>query len=362
MTENNQLHPDVEVRFDPDKPLQVGGQAVIEGVMMRAPGRIATAVRRAGGEIVVKWKAYTSLAEKYGFFKLPVVRGAVGLVEMMFIGIETLNFSAEVAMHDIEQKEKPSGNRSSGKHDPAATPGTAVKSGKPKSNWKIALTVVFSLTVGIAVFFLTPLIVATQFFTVDQDAFAFNVVAGVIRIALLLGYLSAISLMKDVRRLFRYHGAEHKAVFTFESGGELTPASAMGYTRFHPRCGTSFILIVMVSAILLFAVLDTILIGMLGTITLPVRLLTHIPFIPLVGGVAYEFIRWSAKRSATPLGKALVAPGLWLQRITTKEPEDGMLEVAIVALKCALGAAPPEGVRVIEHISELTPALPAEHV
>jgi uncharacterized protein YqhQ len=356
MNDQKQDTPGEIPRFDPNKPLQVGGQAVIEGVMMRAPGRIATAVRRSGGEIVVKWKKYTSLAEKHGFFKLPVVRGAVGLVEMMFVGIETLNFSAEVAMHDIEQKENPPGKAGTAK------PGTAEKPAKEKSNWKIALTVVFSLTVGIAVFFLTPLIVATQFFTVDQDAFAFNIVAGVIRISLLLGYLSAISLMKDVKRLFRYHGAEHKAVFTFESGGELTPGSAMGYTRFHPRCGTSFILIVMVSSILLFAILDTMLIWWLGTITLPVRLLTHIPFIPLVGGVAYEFIRWSAKRSTTPLGKALVAPGLWLQRITTKEPEDGMLEVAIVALQCALGAAPPKGVRVIEKISDLTPAIPAEHV
>ncbi len=338
------------LRFDPNKPLQVGGQAVIEGVMMRAPGRIATAVRRSGGDIVVKWKNYTSLAEKYKVFKLPVIRGAVGLVEMMFLGIETLNFSAEVAMHDIEQKEKVAGN------------GQKARPEKKKSNWKIALTVVFSLTVGIAIFFLTPLVVATQFFTVDQDAFLFNIVAGLIRISLLLGYLAAISLMKDIKRLFRYHGAEHKAVFTFESGGELTPGSAAGYTRFHPRCGTSFILIVMVTAILLFAVLDTVLIGILGTLTLPVRILTHIPFIPLVGGVAYEFIRWSAKRSTTPVGKALVAPGLWLQRITTKEPDAGMLEVAIVALKCALGAAPPEHVRVIELATDLAEALTPEHV
>ena len=337
-------------RFDPNKPLQVGGQAVIEGVMMRAPGRIATAVRRSGGDIVVKWRNYTSLAEKYKVFKLPVIRGAVGLVEMMFLGIETLNFSAEVAMHDIEQKQKPSGN---GQGPPAV---------KKKSNWKIALTVVFSLTVGIAIFFLTPLVVATQFFSVDQDAFLFNVVAGVIRISLLLAYLGAISMMKDVKRLFRYHGAEHKAVFTFESGGDLTPESAAGYTRFHPRCGTSFILIVMVTAILLFAVLDTVLIGLLGTLTLPVRILTHIPFIPLVGGAAYEFIRWSAKRSTTQLGKALVAPGLWLQRITTKEPDPGMLEVAVVALKCALGAAPPERVRVIDHASDLAHVLTPEHV
>jgi uncharacterized protein YqhQ len=338
------------LKFDPNKPLQVGGQAVIEGVMMRAPGRIATAVRRSGGEIVVKWKAYTSLAERYPFFRLPVIRGAVGLVEMMFLGIETLNFSAEVAMHDIEEKEAASGN------------GKAAPKEKKPSRWKIALTVVFSLTVGIAIFFLMPLWVATHFFPFDQQAFLFNIIAGAIRISLLLGYLGAISMMKDVKRLFRYHGAEHKAVFTFESGGDLTPDSAAGYTRFHPRCGTSFILIVMVTAVLLFAVLDTILIGLLGGLTLPVRMLTHIPFIPLVGGIAYEFIRWSAKRSTTPLGKALVAPGLWLQRITTKEPDAGMLEVAIVALTCALGAPTPGAVRVIEHSSDLARTPAHEHV
>lgn len=309
--------------------------------MMRAPGRIATAVRRASGEIVVKKREYVSLAEKNKIFKLPIFRGAVGLVEMMFIGIETLNFSTEVAMHDLELKERTNGN------------GKASKKIKPASNLRLALTVMLSLTVGIAIFFVAPLFVTTKLFDVEQNAFAFNFTAGAIRLSILLAYLFGISLMKDVKRLFEYHGAEHKAVFTFESQGDLTIESAKQYTRFHPRCGTSFILIVMLVSILLFAVLDSLLILSLGKISLPVRLLTHLPLIPLVGGVAYEFIRWSAKRSTTSLGRMLVAPGLWLQRITTREPNASQIEVAIVALKCALGVEEPESARYVTSMSEI---------
>ncbi len=339
MSGNNQSEH-YKLKFDPDKPLQVGGQAVIEGVMMRAPGRIATAVRRANGEIVVQKKEYVSLAEKYGTFKLPVLRGAVGLVEMMFVGIETLNFSGEVAMHDIELEKQKNGN------------GKAPKK-KTASNVKLALTVLFSLAVGIAIFFITPLFITTKLFNVEQTGFGFNIIAGGIRLSILLVYLIAISMMKDVKRLFEYHGAEHKAVFTFEQLGDLTPASAATFTRFHPRCGTSFILIVMVVSMLLFSVFDSVLILLLGKISLPVRLLTHLPLIPLVGGVAYEFIRWSAKRSETNVGKMLVAPGLWLQRITTKEPDASQLEVALVAIKCALGIEDQQQARYIRHASEL---------
>lgn len=326
-------------QYDPNKPLQVGGQAVIEGVMMRAPGRIATAVRRASGEIVVKVKEYTSLAEKNSFFKLPILRGAVGLVEMMFIGIETLNFSGEVAFRDLEsgkngEEEKPA------KKDSA-------------SNVKLALTVLFSLAVGIAVFFVLPLLVTTKLFNVEQDAFGFNIIAGLIRLTILLGYLIAISLLKDVKRLFEYHGAEHKAVFTFESKGALTVDSAKTFTRFHPRCGTSFILIVMLVAMILFSLLDSLVILWLGKLSLPVRLMTHLPLIPIVGGVAYEFIRWSAKRSTTTLGKVLVAPGLWMQRITTQEPDASQLEVALVAIRCALGIEIPIAYTEITHVSDL---------
>ncbi len=315
-------------QFDVTKPMQVGGQAVIEGVMMRAPGMVATAVRRKNGEIVVKTQQYKSLAEKNSFCKLPVLRGAVGLIEMLFIGIGSLNFSTEVAMKDEQEAA-----------------GKAPETKKEKSNLALGLMVAFSLAVGIAMFFVTPIFLTTLLFDVSQHAFLFNVISGVIRISLLLGYMIVISQFRDISRLFAYHGAEHKAVFAFEFGELLAVSSAAKQSRFHPRCGTSFLLIVMFVAILMFSVLDTFLIGQLGELTIVTRLLTHLPLIPIVGGVSYEFIKASARISDTMFGRMIVAPGLWLQRITTREPDESQLEVAIVALQHALGTVPSAQVR-----------------
>jgi len=314
----------LEERFDSNKPMQVGGQAVIEGVMMRAPGMVATAVRRASGEIVIKKEPFRSVGEKFPAFKLPILRGAAGLIEMMVIGIRTLNYSAEVSLEDVE-KPRPNGN------------GKEKKTSTARDNLKLGLTVAVSLVIGIAIFFVTPLVLTTTLFPVDQKAVWFNLIAGGFRIGLLLAYLGIISMMKDIRRLFQYHGAEHKAVFAFESGGPLDVATSARQTRFHPRCGTSFLLIVMFVAIVLFSLLDTLLIHWLGEITLFTRIATHLPLIPLVGGVSYELIKVSAKRSTSTLGRIVVAPGLWLQRITTKEPDESQLEVAVAALRCALG-------------------------
>jgi uncharacterized protein YqhQ len=301
-------------------PLQIGGQAVIEGVMMRAPGMVATAVRRASGEIALQKTPFMSLGERYRLLKLPILRGAMGLIEMMVIGIKTLNFSAEISMLDAP--------------DEAGRDRQPV----PKENsLKLGLTVALSVAVGVAVFFVTPLAVTSWLFDVDQQPVQFNMTAGLVRVCLLLAYLALISASKDIRRLFEYHGAEHMAVFAFEKGEGLTVESAGRQSRFHPRCGTSFLLVVMLSAILLFSVLDAFLLGWIGEITLPVRLLTHLPLIPLVGGVSYEFIRLSARRSDTLIGRVVVAPGLWLQRLTTKEPTTDQLEVALIALRCALG-------------------------
>jgi uncharacterized protein YqhQ len=321
----------VEKRFNAAKPMQVGGQAVLEGVMMRAPGMVATAVRRSNGEIVLKKEPHTSLGEKYLVFKLPVMRGAVGLIEMMVIGMRTLNFSAAIAVQDVENSEKRNGNGQ-------ASNNTARKNGfvATRESLKLGLTVAGSLVAGIALFFITPLLVATFFFNVGQEPFLFNAIAGGIRVGLLLVYLLAISMLRDIKRLFQYHGAEHKAVFAFERGEGLSVAAAARQSRFHPRCGTSFLLVVMIAAIVLFSILDALLIGWLGQLTLITRFLTHLPLIPLVGGVSYEFIKASAKRSETLIGRVVVTPGLWLQKITTKEPDDSQLEVALVALRCAL--------------------------
>ncbi|MGD0036669.1 MAG: DUF1385 domain-containing protein [Bacteroidota bacterium] len=312
--------------YDPNKPMQVGGQAVIEGVMMRAPGSVATAVRRANGQIVVLQQNYKSVTEKYKWLNVPILRGAVGLIDMMYIGIKTLNFSAEIAMLDVETK--------AGKNN---------SENKTKSQSKLALvaTLVFALAFGIAVFFIVPLYLTTKVFAIEQTAMMFNLVAGAIRITILLLYMAGISLMKDIQQLFRYHGAEHKSVFAYELKGILVPGSVTKYSRFHPRCGTSFLLIVAFVAILSFSLLDAFMLIFLARITLPIRLLTHLPFIPIVGGLAYEIIKFSAKHGTTWWGKTLIAPGLWLQHITTKEPTEPQIEVALVALKCALGQEDP---------------------
>ena len=312
--------------YDPSKPMQVGGQAVLEGVMMRAPGSVATAVRRANGDIVVKHERYASVVEKYRFLKLPVLRGAVGLVDMMYLGIKTLNYSAEIAMLDLETDE----SRKNGK-----------KPKKGQSSLALAGTLVLALAIGIGIFFVLPLVVTTEVFQFEQNALAFNLTAGLIRILILLGYLSAIALSKEIQRLFQFHGAEHKTVFAFELSDRLDPQIVLGHSRFHPRCGTSFLLIVMFVAILAFSLLDAVMISLVGNLTIVTRLLTHLPFIPVVGGISYEVIKFSAKHTTTWWGKLLIAPGLWLQRITTREPDLSQAEVAIVALKCALGLDDP---------------------
>jgi uncharacterized protein YqhQ len=321
-------------RFDAGNPMQVGGQAVMEGVMMRGPGRIATAVRRADGTIALKSDEFHSVAERFPLLKWPILRGAVGLIEMMVVGIQTLNYSAEIALQGMEKEEGRRG-KEEGKRE-EETQKRAEDEGKP-GKVMLGLTVAFALLAGVAIFFATPLTVTTLFFTVDQDPFSFNMLAGGIRLVLLVGYLGLIARLKDVQRLFAYHGAEHKAVFTFELGQPLDVASCRSQTRFHPRCGTSFLLIVVLSSILLFGLLDAALLAVLGRLSLPIRLATHLPLIPVVGGLSYEFIRFSARHTDSLFGRIIVAPGLWLQRITTREPDESQIEVALVAIKAALG-------------------------
>lgn len=320
-----------KINFDPNKPMQVGGQAVIEGVMMRAPGSVATAVRRANGEIVIKKEEFYTLAEKNKIFKTPIFRGAIGLIEIMILGVRTLNFSADIAMMDLEDTEAKTGKK---------------KNKKPSNNssWKLVLTVIGALAIGIALFFVTPIFVATQLFQVEQEALLFNLISGSVRLLILLIYITAISFMKDVQRVFQYHGAEHKVVFTYEANSPLTIEAARIFSRFHPRCGTSFLLIVMLASIFIFSIFDTLYIQYIGPMNIFIRLLTHLPLVPFVGGVAYEFIRLSARKSNTTIGKALVTPGLWLQKITTKEPTDAQIEVALKALKASLGIEDPVAV------------------
>jgi uncharacterized protein YqhQ len=331
----------------PEKIMPIGGQAVIEGVMMRSPERIATAVRKSNGEIELKVQEYQSLIQRHKWLNIPIVRGAITLVEVMILGIKHLNYSADIAMKDAEEQEQSKNKDQRSKTKEKKKP-------KGMSTLSAITTVTLALVIGLSLFFVLPLYATTYLFNIEKDAFAFNLVAGTIRIAVFLGYIYLISLLKDVKRLFRYHGAEHKTIYDLESGEDITVDVTRGYTTLHPRCGTSFLVMVMLISLVFFSFLDSFIMLFHGNITLVIRLLTHLPLVPLVGGISYEAIKASAKNSHHPLVKALIAPGLALQRITTQEPDDSMLAVAIVALKAARGEE-YEHLLNKEEVSEILP-------
>jgi uncharacterized protein YqhQ len=300
----------------PEGELLVGGQALIEGVMMRSPGAYGVAVRRPDGSMAFQRGKVESLAKRYPFLKLPVLRGIAVLFQSLGIGIRALNFSAEAAMAE-EQK-------------PAADP--EVKE-KDKSNWAIAGSMAVGLGFGAVVFLLLPLWLtqlAERFvFGGHLSNLAFNLVDGVLRAVFFLGYILVISRMKDIHRVFQYHGAEHKVVFNYEKRLPLTVENARAQSRLHPRCGTSFLLFVLLVSILVFAFIPK-------TAPFLVKFGGRLLLVPAITGLSYEVLRLTAKHRAAPLFSLLVAPGLALQRITTQEPTDDMLEVAIAALEVAL--------------------------
>ncbi len=290
-----------------DKLKKIGGQAVIEGVMMRSPRFYAVAVRNPQGEIVVKSEPVVSLASKYAIFKKFLLRGILVLVESLVLGIKALNYSADIQMTELEKE----------------------KDKKPQNNtWLWFSTIAFAMIFGVGLFVILPYWLTTK---VIHYGFAFNVIDGAVRIAVFVLYIYAISTMKDIRAIFRYHGAEHKAVFAQEAGEELTVENARKYSPLHPRCGTAFLLVVMVVAIIVFSIIPISkewpkLYQTLAKIGI------RIVFIPLIAGLSYEIIKW-ADRKRNAFTRMLIAPGLWLQNLTTKEPNDKEIEVAIAALK-----------------------------
>jgi len=286
----------------------VGGQAVIEGVMMRVPGSYATAVRDPNGEIHIQKEDFTSITESSSFWSKPIFRGMASLYESMKMGMKTLNYSADIAMPEEE----------------------------PQSKFAEFVSTAFAISLAVFLFMIAPMWVTTTILDIEKDAFWFNLVSGGFRILFFIIYLLIISLLSDVKRLFQYHGAEHRVVYNFESGKDVNVKNAQAFPTQHPRCGTSFLFIVLLSAILVFAFVDTLVIGALGTISLPLRLLFHLPLIPFVSGIGYELIKLSSKRNSLVF-RILKKPGLWLQNITTKNPEDEMIEVSIKALEKAFG-------------------------
>jgi len=301
----------------PEGELLVGGQALIEGVMMRSPGAYGVAVRRPDGSIAFQRGKVASLARRYPFLKLPVLRGVAVLFQSLALGIRSLNFSAEQAMPETEKK---------------AEAAKAAGDSGDKSNWAIAGSMAVGLGLGAVVFLLVPLwltrLSETYLFG-SLSSLGFNLVDGALRALFFLAYIFLISRMKDIHRVFQYHGAEHKVVFAWEKQVPLTVENARAQSRLHPRCGTSFLLFVLLVSILVFSFIPK---------TLPFLLMYggRLLLVPVIAGLSYEVLRFTAKHQAAPLFALLVAPGLALQRITTQEPTDDMLEVAIAALEEAL--------------------------
>jgi len=317
--------------FSGDGSVRYGGQAVIEGVMMRGPTRVATAVRAPGGSIVVDEKEYLPVSRRYRLLRLPVIRGGITLIESLVLGVKALNYSAAAAMEEPSTGADSEGGPSarsaveSGDEPAGAEAGSEDRPGL-KANVMLTGTVVFAFALGIAFFFYIPLVL-TDWLTRSmgsESGVLFNLIDGVIRVIFFLIYLWAISQWKEMRRVFEYHGAEHKTIFTLEAGEELRPENARKHTTRHPRCGTSFLLIVMVVSILIFMIF-----GRPQNVT---HRLLRLLLIPVIAGASYEVLKLSAKWAHRPWARWLVAPGVWLQRITTKEPSDDQIEVAIAAL------------------------------
>ena len=281
--------------------LAVGGQAVIEGVMMRDAHRTATAVRLPNGDIDVETRTVSSIRDRYLVLNLPLIRGSVIMVESLIIGMRALSFSAQAAGEEDEQMTKK----------------------------EIAMTILFALVLASILFIVIPTGAAHLAAAYTDDPVVFNLIEGGIRLMVFLLYIWGISFMGGIRRVFQYHGAEHKTIHCYEAGEALTVENVQKFPRLHPRCGTNFLLIVMVVAIVFHV--------FFGWPDLWLRILSRLAILPVVAGVSYEIIRF-AGRSENHFVHILITPGLWLQYLTTRPPADEMVEVAIESLKAVLPA------------------------
>lgn len=279
------------------KPKQaIGGQAVIEGVMMRGPGYIATAVREPSGNITIKKDPLVSITDRFPLLKKPMLRGVVALFEALVFGLKALSFSAMAAGEE----------------------------GEELTAKEIALTMVFALALSVVLFIIIPTYAAKYIHSAITDPVWLNLVEGLLRLAIFFVYILGISVMKDIQRVFQYHGAEHKTIFAYEAGVPLTVENVRGYSTLHPRCGTNFLLIVMLISMVVFT--------FLGWPDLWLRIVSRVALLPIIAGIGYEVIRFAGKSEKRWVILAMT-PGLWLQKLTTRQPSDDQIEVAIAALE-----------------------------
>jgi len=307
-----------------NKEVNMGGQAVIEGVMMRSDRYISIAVRKTDKTIALKREENQPWGKRHKLLRLPLIRGGVILIESLVHGIRALSWSAEIAIAELD------GN---------------LPNSKQSNSWKstagTVITLIIGLALGLFLFFWVPLVLTN--FTGVKTGLAFNLIDGILRLIIFGLYLGFISLWKDIRRIFQYHGAEHKSIFSLENDCPLTVDGARSFSTLHPRCGTSFLLIVMLVSIFVFMLL-----GKPETYTDRfIRLL----FVPVIGGISYEFIRFSSKYRNSKIARICILPGIWLQKITTKEPDNDQLEVGLIALRSALGEPLTDIVSIVHYDS-----------
>ena len=303
-----------------EEKVVVGGQAVVEGVMMRGPKAIATAVRKHDGSIVYKKIELTEKNNKW--FKIPFIWGVFALFDAMVVGTKELIFASNQA--GLEEEKL--------------------------NDSQITWTVTGSILLGVAIFMVLPSYIGGFIF--KEKTVMANILEAIVKLVFFLGYIWGISFFKDIKRVFEYHGAEHKSIINYEEGTELTPENAKKCTRFHPRCGTSFLLLVMFISILVFSVVD-LLFGVTRensgmVMFLIYKLITRVLFVPVVAGISYELQRWTSYHLNNGFAKMIAKPGMWLQKITTSEPDESQLEVAIVALNVALGKEVTNATEVFE--------------
>jgi uncharacterized protein YqhQ len=318
----------------------VGGQAVLEGVMMRSPHAWAIACRKPSGEVVTLSEPLERPSEKHKWMAWPIMRGVMTLGYAMNLGYRALRFSANVAIEDVMQNEDGAAAKSKAEAQTQPTVSQKAETRQKAaslSNWLAAVNIVISLAFFIFMYKYLPLLAATELKKVDPalgGRIAFNLVDGVIRLGLFLIFIWGVSLWKDIRRVYEYHGAEHKTVFAFEDGKPLEAAEVQKYSTYHPRCGTSFLMTVMLISIGFYMLIPF--------TTFWARFASRIVLLPLIAGVSYEIIRFAAKHRGS-LFALMTAPGLWLQRITTKPPTDDQALCAITALDKAMALEKERG-------------------
>lgn len=298
------------------KYAKIGGQAVMEGVMMRYDDKYAVSVRKENGELETMTETYKSLGARAHVTGIPIVRGIFSFVDSLFLGMKTLTWSAsffDEAETDDQSK---------------ASKEAAEKTSEATEKLFMALTVILSLVLSVGLFMILPFLVSNLFKQVISSGLVLGIIEGIVRVLIFIGYILLISKMKDIQRLFMYHGAEHKSINCIEHGEELTPENAMKYSRFHKRCGTSFLFIVMFVSIVFFLVFFQI----FPIENLAMKIVCRLLMVPVIAGVSYEIIQW-AGRHENRWTDWVSKPGFWMQKFTTKEPDEQMLEAAIASIE-----------------------------